>query len=145
MEEFGVRGPDNPEALLPYAHAEVYIIKSDAKILIETAHCLKYIAPHQHARSGDGRIVPDTDQRIKVPTTRTRKMLMRVTGDSAQPDHDAGVLNGSIRVVELSPDYSNIFVLAQFQHRRKPLGRDHFRIIIQEKKIRTLSLLRSDV
>ncbi len=55
-------------------------------------------------------------------------------GDSADAEHDAGVLHGIVRVKEARADRADLRPLHVLGHDGEPFALDHLDVVVQKKK-----------
>src|SRR3546814_8531853 len=85
---------------LPDPQAQVDVAEGNAQSFIQPADFVVNRRPHHYTSSGNG------TQRLRQPRPRlvagitTRRPRIRVTGNAADSQHDAAMLDGVVRVVE---------------------------------------------
>ena len=60
-----------------------------------------------------------------------------MSGNSAKSQHNTCMLDGIIRIVQLCPNHSHTFLLADLKHLLHPGRGDDLHVIIQEQKVLT--------
>src|SRR5512143_3648133 len=101
-------------------------------MLIETAHLIEYTPAHHQAGTRYGRI-------ITVPFIRTEQSVValhfsskNVVGVSFQPDHQAGVLDGTGAIKQLCSNYTDLRTTRPTRHLIQPARFKTLYVIIQK-------------
>src|SRR5262245_10308564 len=59
----------------------------------------------------------------------------RVTGFALYADHDARMLNRLVRKKQSRPDCADFRSLGMLEHRREPVRRNHFCVVVEKKQV----------
>ena len=73
---------------------------------------------------------------ISLPVCTDKKMARH----TAQPEHDAGMLNRPVRIIELCSDRTDFVLLTKSQQLLDPAFASHFGIIVQQDQVLTVCL-----
>src|SRR5205085_10830220 len=109
MIEFGIRRPEDAIAARTHAQAEIHIVEGNRQIgLIETTDLSVHLAARDETCAGHGREILQQLRAPHVAPIPARLILVRVAGNAADAEHDAGMLDQTIRVVELRADRADL-------------------------------------
>ena len=81
----------------------------------------------------------------ETPGESAGKCAEGVLGDTADAEHDAGVLHGVVRVKQPRADRADLWPLHMLGHDREPFALDHFDVVVQEKEPRAVALLDREI
>src|SRR3546814_19387097 len=104
MIKLGKRRPEVPVPHFPDPQAQVDVVEGNAQSFIQPADFVVNRRPHHYTSSGNG------TQRLRQPRpmivagVTTPRPRIRVTGNAADYQHDAAMLDGGVREVEHCAD-----------------------------------------
>ena len=100
MIELRIGCPDDPLAAVPHPQAEIHIVKSHRKRLVQAAQRIPHVGTDQQAGPGHSGQILHRACTEHIAPAAPALILMAVACIAPQSGDDTGVLDGIVRVVE---------------------------------------------
>ena len=143
MIEFNFMCPKNILLqLIVHTDAEIDIIISNRKRLVEPANSLKIFGLHHATRSSDSIVIDIFNQSAEISDIATRETNLDMSRSSTKTEHYSCMLNCFSRIIKLRTHNSDTFQLSKRDHSSHPRTTYHFCIIIQKQQILSIGFLR---
>ena len=114
--------------------AERGIVEGDLEALVEAADRLEERAADSDAGAGEGGGFARDAGEAEIAGGVGGQADEAVAGDAADTEHDAGMLDGAVRVEQLGADDADAGGSGPAGHRLEPAGLDDLGVVIEEKQ-----------
>src|SRR6185312_5104051 len=125
--------PDDAVAGIGYTKAQIDVVIGDTEIFgVKPADFFENIAAHHQAGGRHGRNILRQARAPEIPGFAGRQSLVNVRADATDTEHDAGMLDGVVAVVEQCADGADIGPDRMANHFVKPSGLYRLDVVVDE-------------
>jgi len=145
MIQLCIRIINDQIAGLPEFHAQIDVVEGNSQLLRKSSDLVKSFPLHHHARCRHGAVILLADHPVHIAGLSAFLIDKCVPGDAAPSDHDSGMLNRIVLIVQPGSCCRRIRPHCISQQLFHHIRRNEFRIVVQKKQVFAVRLLRPEI